>query len=314
MEVIIFTEAGPEYGYGHLIRCLALAQGIKEKKQTVSFVIRGKGDFSEILSEFPFTVMEWLDFKNLNTWLNSKNIAIIDSYHTEQIHCKNLYKGFKSVLFFDDYMRIDYPGGYVLNSVIGAEELPYPENPKITYLLGTDYQALRKEFRNVPEYIINKNIKNIMITFGGSDPTNETPGYIRKLREFYPEKQLKVVIGKGFQNLENIRKAADDKVELIYYPDALKMRNIMLNSDLAISAAGQTISELARIGVPTFGVQVAENQRNNYLNWLKSGVLISDIYWGKEISEDIRKYCSLSGKSKINGQGVNRITEALLCL
>ena len=45
------------------------------------------------------------------------------------------------------------------------------------------------------------------------------------------------------------------------------------NSDIAISACGQTLYELAKIGTPTIGVCVADNQQNNIKGWKSIGFL-----------------------------------------
>lgn len=312
MEVIVFTEAGPQFGYGHLMRCLALAEGFLEKKLRVSFFIRGEGDFSEILGDLSYCIKDWMEEDFFLNIINSEDITIVDSYYIVERQCCSFYEKSRTVLFFDDTMRLNYPGGYVLNGVIGAENLPYPENDDITYLLGAVFQPLRKEFWSVPEYKMNENVETIMLTFGGSDPTNETPVYIQKTRELYPNAILKVIIGKGFCNVREIEDIADSKVILIYYPDAIAMRNIMLDCDLAVSAAGQTISELARVGIPVFAVQVVDNQENNYRNWHNSGVLIPQDYWGKYLPFDMRFRCSQAGLSIIDGQGVHHITEVLL--
>jgi UDP-4-amino-4,6-dideoxy-N-acetyl-beta-L-altrosamine N-acetyltransferase len=51
------------------------------------------------------------------------------------------------------------------------------------------------------------------------------------------------------------------------------MRDVMLESDIAISACGQTLYELARVGVPTVAVAVAENQMNNAEGWREAGFI-----------------------------------------
>ena len=43
--------------------------------------------------------------------------------------------------------------------------------------------------------------------------------------------------------------------------------------DLAVSAAGQTLYELAQMGVPTIAIQVADNQKDNIEGWLKAGFI-----------------------------------------
>ena len=313
MKIIIFTEAGPTYGYGHLMRCLALAQGFSERSIEVSFVLRGVGNFSELLIDFSFIQVEWLEFTNIEGLLEKKDIAIIDSYYVNEKLCKLFYQEYKKVLFLDDYKRINYPGGFVLNGTIGAEQLNYPRSKAIKYLIGAQFQPLRREFWKTPEFTVGETIKHIMITFGGSDITNETPIYLKRIRKNYPSVRVTVIIGNGFKQIEDLLKLKDKYTKFMYSPDALSILNIMLDSDLAISAAGQTLSELARVGVPTIGIRVADNQKNNVKYWLESGFLISKEILGKEIKKEKRNECSLIGQSLIDGLGVKRIVETVLC-
>ncbi|GAG53024.1 unnamed protein product, partial [marine sediment metagenome] len=126
---------------------------------------------------------------------------------------------------------------------------------------------LRKEFWEVPEKKIKENIESIMITFGGDDAKNITPEILAFLNDKYPELNKNVIIGRAYQNIDEIKKGADKNTNLIYYPNAEKIKEIMLNSDIAISAGGQTLYELARIGVPTIGICIAHDQFLNLINW-----------------------------------------------
>ena len=313
MKVVMFTEAGYLYGYGHLMRCLALAEGFREKSFEVIFIVRGEGNFSTLLSGYNYELCDWFDFGILNLYVKNNCIAIVDSYYTDENLCRFIYKKFDKVLFFDDTQRINYPGGFVLNGVIGAEKMNYPSSPLLSYLLGSQFQSLRKEFWDVPGYTVRENIENILITFGGSDITNETPTYMEKLRKMSPDSKISVVIGHGFKNIENIKSLKDYKIELHYTPDAQEMMNLMFRSDIAVSAAGQTISELARVGTPTIGIQVVENQKNNIRNWYESGFLLSKEVLNEQIPFDLRRKSSDMGREIIDGLGVKRIVEKLSC-
>lgn len=306
-SVTIFTECGREYGYGHLMRCLAIAQGFKVAGIDSVFYIRGDAEPENILNEFKWSCLEWLE----NTPDVKDRIVIVDSYHADEAFCTKLYNKAGKVLFIDDYNRIPYPGGFVLNSVIGAKEIGYSKNNKITYLLGPKYHPLRREFWDVPEKVINRKVKKILITFGGSDMTNETPGVLRFLHENYTELEKHVIIGKGFSNIEKIKNNADDKTVLIMHPDAEVMKSEMLECDVGISAAGQTIYELARVGIFTYAVKVAENQDKNLTRWMETGFLslfdTSIIFPEKKYREGS---CSI-GREIIDGQGVHRIVDVL---
>ena len=66
---------------------------------------------------------------------------------------------------------------------------------------------------------------------------------------------------------------ADSTTELIYSPTAEEMKNVMINSDIAVSAAGQTLGELARVGVPAIAIGIADNQINNVRGWSNVGCI-----------------------------------------
>ena len=59
------------------------------------------------------------------------------------------------------------------------------------------------------------------------------------------------------------------------------MLNLMLKSDICISGGGQTTYELARVGVPTIGICLAENQKNNLMGWKSLG-FIENLCWDNE--------------------------------
>ena len=308
MKNIILTDAGGQYGLGHLSRTLAIAQGLKSKGMDFNFYIRGNYNSNDLTDEFSYIRFDWI-----NNPINViDKIVILDSYDADKDLCKKIYQNAKKVLFIDDYNRIPYPGGFVLNSVIGAESINYPKNEKIKYLLGIKYHPLRKEFWDVPKKNINKKIKKILITFGGSDVKNKTPEILKILTNNYPNIEKKIIIGSDFININKIKKYVDEKTTLIYSPDAKKIKEEMFDCDYAISAAGQTLYELARIGVPTYAVQVADNQKNNILNWDINNVLLPEDTSYSFPNYSLRKFVSKMGRKAIDGKGVYRIYERLI--
>ena len=231
----------------------------------------------------------------------------------------------KIPVYIDDSKRLNYPKGIVVNSSIYAEELSYPQNDGITYLLGAKYTPLRKEFWEVSKKKIKKEVKSVMVTFGGNDMRNMTTRILKLLIEEFPELKKNVVIGKGFKNIREIENLKDNNTKLFYYPDAETMKNIMLESDIAISAAGQTLYELARIGVPTITIGITENQMNNIYGWKKVGFIEYSAWWNYKFIKNkiniclekitcfkLRKETSRKGKLYVDGKGNKRIIDYLL--
>ena len=274
MNVFIITEGGKDIGFGHITRCLSLYQAFEERGIKPKFIVNADNDIEYLLKDINYQIFNWLDEKSkLFTMVKDADIAIIDSYLADISLYNKIANLVKIPVYIDDNKRLDYPKGIVLNGNIHAETLNYPKKDGITYLLGTKYTSLRKEFWEVPEKKIKEKIENIMVTFGGDDAKNMTPKILKLLNEKYPELNKNVIIGNAFQNVGEIKKEEDKSTNLIYYPNAEKIKEIMIESDIAISTGGQTLYELARIGVPTIGICVTDNQFKSVKEWEKTGFL-----------------------------------------
>jgi UDP-2,4-diacetamido-2,4,6-trideoxy-beta-L-altropyranose hydrolase len=326
VNVFIITEGSSYIGFGHVTRCISLSDAFQEKNITPTFIVNGDDVILSFLEDKNQVIFDWVsDKERLFSIINKSDIVVVDSYLADVTFYNQVSKIVNTPVYIDDTIRIDYPQGIVVNGTIYAEELSYPKREDVTYLLGSQYIPLRKEFWNVPNKDIRESIKTIMMTFGGDDVRNMTPKVLDLLKESFPGLIKKVVIGKGFRNNDQIESLQDLKTELIYYPDAEKMKKLMLESDIAISAAGQTLYELARIGVPTIAIGVSENQTINVRAWQKSGVIEHAGWWDNTGIKDklkesiekvahysIRKENSDKGRLLIDGVGSLRIINYLL--
>ena len=326
MKVYILTEGGSNIGFGHITRMLSIYQAFKLKGISSKLIINGDTSLLSLVKETNFEIFNWVkDRKKLVEEIKNADIAIIDSYLADITLYNEVSKIVEIPVYYDDNNRIEYPCGIVINGNIYAKDLNFPKKECIEYLLGLEYLPLRKEFWYIPEKKIKEKIENIMVTFGGDDVRNMTPKILKVLSKHFPTKKKKIIIGKGFNNIKEIENIADKNTELIYYPDTEKIKQIMLNSDLAISAGGQTLYELARIGVPTIAISVAENQNNNIkslikINFLTESITWSDKYLDKKILEQIeklknkaiRKKISKLGRLLVDGKGSIRIVNKLL--
>jgi len=325
MKVFIITEGGKDIGFGHITRCFSLYQAFEERGIKPKFIINGDNDIEYLLKKVNYQIFNWLEERNkLFAILKDADIAIIDSYLADISVYNILSDLVKLPVYIDDNKRLDYPKAIVLNGNIHAEKLNYPKKDGLTYLLGTKYTPLRKEFWEVTEKKIKEKIKSIMVTFGGDDAKNMTPKVINLLNKEYLNLKKNIIIGKAFHNIEEIKKNIDKNTNLIYYPDAQKIKDIMLESDIAISAGGQTLYELARVGVPTIAICTAENQLESIKEWDKIGFLEYTEWYNKNNiitnidkllkhleNIKIRKSKSKTGRKFVDGRGSIRIIKIL---
>ncbi len=326
MKVSIITEGFQNTGYGHITRCLSLQQAFESRNIFPTLYINGDESSKTFLTTGNFKILNWLGNPTLLVAeIKNSDVVIIDSYLAGKDFYENLSRHGRISLFIDDTLRIEYPGGIILNGTINAETFPYKKRTGIDYLLGSKFIPLRKEFWNVPSRKHNQTLTSVLITFGGQDTKNLTPAILRALNEAFPNIKKNVVIGSGFKNQSDIEKFADENTKLHFAPDASGMRELMLSNDITISAAGQTLYELATTGSPTIAIAVADNQRSNILEWKKKGfitdpIFSSDVNFLRKIIEQLESFKSISlrkksgnaGRENVDGQGSVRAVQFVI--
>jgi spore coat polysaccharide biosynthesis predicted glycosyltransferase SpsG len=146
-----------------------------------------------------------------------------------------------------------------------------------------------------------------------------TSKVLELFKDTYPELKKYVVIGSEFENKNEILELSQDNNTFIFdKPSAQEMKNIILDSDCVVSAAGQTLYEVACLGVPCIAVCVSDNQNTNIQGWKKSGRMecidLNSNYLKKLQSSfeylkgiNVRLKYVRDGKNYIDGQGARRV-------
>ena len=271
--------------------------------------------------------MEIMDVEIAN-WLNNSfkaDIVVVDSYLADLIFYNEISKNSLLGVYLDDNNRFDYPKGIVVNGTLDSSDMEYSEREDITYLVGNDFIHLRKEFWNIQKLKIDDSIENVLITMGGSDLRNLTPKILELLNINFPEVHKKVIITDSFKNTQEIESLKNECVELICSPDSDEIIDAMGSVDLAISASGQTLYELACIGVPTIAIGVVDNQKNNIKNWINQGFVEYAGCWSDDglldnildminylQDKNIRFDKRLLGIQAVNGRGSLNVVKNIL--
>ncbi len=265
------------FGFGHLTRCISLAESFKSLSYEIEFIINADESVNNILYNYNY---EFIDWNNNNDLLIKKlsqtSLILIDSLYVQSIFIKKLEKLEIPIILFDDEKRTNILNkGFVIDWTVLSEKSNYFlfRKKEVTYFLGAKYATLRSEFSTSARIEVQKKINSVFISFGGSDVRNMTPKILNFLNKHYPFIQKNIVIGPGFNKIEEIKKYEDSNTTLFYNLSCSEMIECMKNSDIAISAGGQTLYELARISLPTIAVLLVENAKDDTLGWQKVGFL-----------------------------------------
>ncbi len=292
--IYIRTDGNSNIATGHLVRCLCIAQALESLGKTVCFLVSDKNS-SNLLQDlatsifqgysfsFEVKILETAVYDNLESELteiktflsinsisaanfdnvpDSRPTVFIDSYYVTPDYLKSLHK-FAKIAYMDDLRVFNYNVDLVINYDVipPSRETEYQQaytNAEIT-LLGAGYAPLRRQFQN-QSVTLGKNIKNILITTGGSDPYHFTETVVSYLLSQEFSTNFHVVVGKLFHDTKTLSAFASQNPSVHLHYNVSDMAALMKQCDYAISAAGTTLYELCALGIPAISFTMADNQ------------------------------------------------------
>ncbi len=312
MEVFFRTDASLNIGSGHVMRCLTLADVLKNDGAQCHFICREHpGNLIALIREKGFQVstlsvetetseLASLKVSRYSSWLGAdwqtdaeqtrkvigSRIAdwlIVDHYAIDQSWEHVLRSTCNKLMVIDDLADRTHDCDLLLDQNLGREVNDYktlvPQGCKV--LVGPHYALLRPEFADMREYSLNRRsesqLRHTLIIMGGVDQNNATGRILKALKSCpHPDDmRITVVMGVHAPWLSQVRAlAAQMSVPTEVKVNVIDMAQLMAESDLAIGAAGSTSWERCCLGLPTLILVLAENQRQGAAALEKSGSAI----------------------------------------
>ena len=345
IEIFFRCDSGPDYGLGHLMRCISLAQGFKLAGiEKIVFLLRRINDVNihlKVLKEEGFRYItlpdkaKGLQFEH-ERYLNSGNVTIMifDNYDVT-IEQMILYKKkYKNLVAIDDLADRNFSVDFIINQNINSEGLKYEILGTAKCLLGTSYVLLRKDIlqlKNRKRERGNSKYSHIFMSFGGG---NIYPRIKNLLMMFVKIDQLldyrinidfaiignsnhNVKISKCFSGFNNIN------VNMIV--GKYDIASVMKRADFALTAAGSTVFELAFLGIPQIvfiidknqeltGQKVNEKGFGKCLGYIDdiSEVEFTELFFEFLRNRPMKESISKKGQEFIDGKGVERAVDEII--
>lgn len=286
MKVVIRTDASVEIGTGHVMRCLTLAKQLRNEGVTVVFLCRNfPGNSITFIEQEGFKVVSILSEVEENNVKWVMNNWRKDAGDTQSI-IKNLHEQI-DVLLVDHYgidARWETEMRPFANKIIVIDDLAnrnhdcdllldqnYYLNMESRYanllpiscvqLLGPDYVLLRDEFMeiDVTKIDCSGQINNVLIFYGGSDPTGETVKALEAIRDIEIP-VINVVVGAANPRRNQVEQLCNELINVTYHCQINNMAELMMEADFAIGAGGATTWERCYLKLPSLVTVVAQNQ------------------------------------------------------
>ncbi|QEA40910.1 UDP-2,4-diacetamido-2,4,6-trideoxy-beta-L-altropyranose hydrolase [Pistricoccus aurantiacus] len=300
MVVVFRVDASLTIGTGHVMRCLTLADALREQGAECHFLcrahpghlieaIRAQGFDTDTLPLQPETLEERQDTPRLAhaDWLGASwqedarwsrelieglrpDWLVVDHYALDRCWEEAVLPPGCRLLVIDDLADREHRCDLLLDQNLGRQADDYaglvPE--RCTRLIGPRYALLRPEFACLRETSLARRamprLKRLLISMGGIDKDNATGTVLDALGDCpLPEDcRISVVMGGNAPWLAQVK----DQAATMPWPtevavNVTDMAERMVQADLAIGAAGSTSWERCCLGLPTLMVVLAVNQR-----------------------------------------------------
>jgi UDP-2,4-diacetamido-2,4,6-trideoxy-beta-L-altropyranose hydrolase len=313
-KVLIRVDGSAQIGLGHVVRCSALAQMLKDEFQ-IHFISKEipESIIGDIISKgFEFTKIE--TEKTFFKLLTGKEIVVLDNYFFDTAYQKRIKEilGCKLVCI-DDLHDKEFYADLIINHAPGVKREDYQAQSYTQFALGLDYALLRPGFLEQAQKSRIVNNKEILfICFGGSDFNNLTHRVLQIALEFKEFKKIIVVTGAAYTNIDSLSLLVktSSKVENHSNISGTKMLSLMAQSDVAIVPSSGILLEVISAGCYVISGMYIENQKYAFQMFKNQNIIISAESFSEEsIQGAIEKVLqtTVQQTKKIDGNQKSRL-------
>lgn len=272
-NVVFRTDGSFSLGVGHLVRTIALAEEFQRRGYSPVFssMTGGVPWVEDELARHGFRVIS--PASNETELVSQCNelgsaICVLDSYRfPEGMGLELRQEGIQVAAFVDNYL-LGQSADIFIDQNIGAEGF-YESLPEGSQLLaGTSFAALRDRVVDLrppsPKAHTNQHKPKAVAFFGGTDATGVAPLIARAIAATGVPVDLTIVAATQelHDELAAIPTAPDQTFNIIRPTNSLI--ELVVDSDVVVSAAGSSLWELACVGACVAAIEVVDNQSISY--------------------------------------------------
>ncbi|MGE7432226.1 UDP-2,4-diacetamido-2,4,6-trideoxy-beta-L-altropyranose hydrolase [Bacillus thuringiensis] len=295
-KIAFRADASIEIGTGHIMRCLTLAQVLRDKGAQIYFICRklqgdlhqyilnkgfhvflldADGENTNFLSTVHGSYLNWLKYhwfvdaqqtNDILSQLPNFDWLIVDHYGLDKKWESALRKTVRKIMVIDDLANRMHDCDLLLDqNLYDNLNTRYKDLlPKQSLLkLGPKYAILRPEFHAAKKFLRKRTgeIERIFIFFGGHDATNETLKTLRAIKNISSDTlKVDVVVGSQNPHKEEIESYCRSISNASFYCQIENMEEFIVRADLGIGAGGTTTWERCFLGLPSITITTAPNQ------------------------------------------------------
>jgi UDP-2,4-diacetamido-2,4,6-trideoxy-beta-L-altropyranose hydrolase len=297
VKVAFRADASLTIGTGHVMRCLTLADALRERGVDCVFLSRDHaGHLHQVVEARGYPLLSlggmnpapsqeaaagyahWLgvgvqaDADDTRERLAGLSVdwLVVDHYSLDARWEQSLKPYCGRIMAIDDLANRDHAVDALLDQNLGKTTADYEAlvPRSCTLMLGPRYALLRPAFAALRAESLSKRsqgrLQKLLVTMGGVDLEDATGQVLEALKGWGPSIYLEVTVVMGPH--APWRDKVTEQARRMPFPTEVlvnirHMETLMHDADLAIGAAGSTSWERCCLGLPSLQLVLAENQR-----------------------------------------------------
>lgn len=300
MNIVIRVDASVWIGSGHVMRCLVLADSLKNHGYLIRFAcLKQTGDMVSFIRERGYNVIELTSPEQLQVprsdsdyeaWLQRPqktdaldfvmcvqyaDLVITDHYGIGRLWHEIIKTHLCcNIVAIDDLVR-EHCADLIVDQTLGR--LPAIYQTQGIVLAGTKYALLNEKFATAriqaEKRKFNLDKIKILISMGGIDRPNATLSVLHSLVG-HVDAIFTVLLSQRSPHFQQVSEWCSMSPEVNHIEFVDDMAQMMLDHDISIGAPGSTSWERACLGLPSIIIPLADNQKEISKQLVKHGVAI----------------------------------------
>ncbi|WP_282611373.1 UDP-2,4-diacetamido-2,4,6-trideoxy-beta-L-altropyranose hydrolase [Pelagibius sp. Alg239-R121] len=273
MFVAFRADASEQIGSGHLMRCITLADTLKESGAQTRFLCHDLPDSMWQLVKARGHQLMSVKSPETDAAASSHLLSdrhwdwlIVDHYGLDIQWETFLRRRSSKIMVIDDLANRRHDCDMLLDQNYRKSDRGRYANlvpPSCSLRLGPKYALLHRDYARLRASAEpRESVKRLLIYFGGSDLADLTSRSLRAAVSLgRTDLKIDVVSSQISPRSNEVRKIADDHPSITCHQNLPSLAPLIAASDLSIGAMGSTSWERMCLGVPTIGVILADNQK-----------------------------------------------------
>jgi len=282
-KIFIRVDGNNIVGYGHLFRCIALAEMLKHIFE-ITFIEKDSNEFASLqLQKITSNVIH---IKNCsiddeaslitNTIVNHSSIFVLDGYQYTSEYQKTIKNSGATLVCIDDLHNIHFYADVIINQASGVTQNQYKSEPHTQFCLGFNWIIQRTSFieSSIQKRQINQ-IETVFFTLGGGPIFNVATKILLALDEIHQVKRIVFLKGSKDVFEKDIKPfviSTSKQFEIYEGLNDKELSALMKTCDIAICPASVVCLEACSVGIGIYAGYTADNQIDNY-----NGLVINNL-------------------------------------